>query len=94
MWATRIYVTCYAFRHGGKLKSQASYSLHRFVSMWISLTAGFMASQYDSDLLGFLTVVALYSCIGFHVASYGLCFAVGFAVLLLSCLRIFQCHLF
>lgn len=66
------------FRHAGKLKGKDPRALPRMVSAWLSITSAALAMRHDATLLGFVSVIAFFAAIGFQVASYGLCLAVGF----------------
>ena len=51
------------------------------VSAWIALSSGALASLNDSTLLGYVSVISAFACIGFHVQSYGsVCFAMWLAL--------------
>merc|ERR1711933_471539 len=66
------------FRHAGKIKGGDPRSLHRMVSMWLSITSALLAMPYDSTLLGYVSVIALYGAVGIYVGAFGLCLALGF----------------
>lgn len=36
------------------------------------------AIYYDSSLIGFMTILAFYTVLGFSFACYGLCYCIGF----------------
>jgi len=48
------------------------------VNIYLALVWGPQAVIYQSELLGFFTVGAVYGALGFSVACYGLCWVIGF----------------
>merc|ERR550514_644915 len=82
--------------------------LSQLRNLWLALTWAPLAVHFQSVLLGYLVVLALYMVLGFSGACHGLCYCIGFhsrdqmmrvaatSALLLtgySCLRVFERHM-
>merc|ERR550514_8145 len=82
--------------------------LSQLRNLWLALTWAPLAVHFQSVLLGYMVVLALYAVLGFSGACYGLCYCIGFqskdnmmrvavtSALLLtgySCLRMFERHM-
>jgi len=72
---------CYAystFLWATRLQSSDRDAFIRITSCWAAVTLAPVAHAYQSTLLAYLSVFALYSALGFSVACYGLCWCIGF----------------
>ena len=65
LWATRLH-------------SSDPDAFPRVTSCWAAATLVPVAHAYQSTLLAYLSVFALYSALGFSVACHGLCWCIGF----------------
>jgi len=76
-------------------------------SFWVALTTAPIAIHYQSVFLAYITVLALYSALGFSVACCGLCYFIGFSdkhatvrvavasacsLMIYSCLRVLESY--
>merc|ERR1711988_1871293 len=59
-------------------KNARSEHLVSAVNSWAALCAASSAVRFQSPLLGYLTVVAIFCALGFCVQSRGLCYVIGF----------------
>lgn len=78
---TGVFLTFPAFLYSTRRHTVPSTRIRGFLQIhgvYFALLAGPLAVHYQSQLLGWLTVIYLYSALGFSAISTGLCYFVGF----------------
>ena len=58
--------------------AEKSFGLLHLSCAWLAAVYGSMAIMYSSYLFAFLTVLAVYSSLGFSFMCFGLCYMIGF----------------
>jgi hypothetical protein len=59
-------------------KSVSEKTLLRLVQAWLALSWAPLAVHFQSTLLGYMVVLAVYAVLGFSGACFGLCWCIGF----------------
>jgi len=71
-------IPCFVYSTGLHSPFKPNENLFSFGTFWISLTWLPMSLHYNSYILSWLTIVAIYNCIGFSMICTGLCYYIGF----------------
>jgi len=65
--------------HGKKVSKEENRELlTQLMNSWLAACWVPLAIYYQSNLIGYLVVCAIYAVLGFNIACYGLCYCIGF----------------